>query len=142
MRTILILVLVALVAGAAAKDQPDTVESLKQRAEAAEGSKQIELFIKVAERQMQAADKAFDAGNTDVGQAAVQDVATYCLKAIDSAKDTHKRMKQTEIAVRKITEHLNDMKRSLSVDDRPPVGAAIDKLDKARSDLLAAMFKR
>ena len=143
MRRILAIILLALCAMSLwAKKEEEPIESLKQRAEAAEGSKQIELLVKVAQRQMQAADQLFDQGTTDQAQAAVQDVLTYSLRAIQQAKDTRKRMKHTEIDIRKLTDHMNDMKRSLSVDDRPPVAAAIEKIDKARSDLLTAMFKR
>ena len=140
-RLTLLLVLVSLAALAA--DQPTSVQELKQRVETAKpGKERIELCLKVAQQQMDAADKLFDAGDADKAQAAVQDITAYGMRAITDAKDTHKRMKETEIAVRKLTEHMNDLEKTLAYDDRPPVAAAVKKLDTARSDLLAAMFKR
>lgn len=130
------------VAAMAAKT-PETLASLKQRADAEPpGDKRIELCVKVAQHALQEADTQFNAGNTQQAQARVQDVVTYGLRAVEDAKSLRKRMKRTEIDIRKVTERMNDLKRSLAFDDRQPVAAAADKLDKARSDLLAAMFKK
>ncbi|HEU5453545.1 MAG TPA: hypothetical protein VFU76_16225 [Terriglobales bacterium] len=142
MRRIAVLLLLASVAAAAA-DKSETLDALKERVAAAKpGKDRIELCVKVAQREMKEADHLFDAGDTAKAQAAVQDIVTYGLRAIAEAKETRKRMKQTEIAVRKLTEHMNDLGKTLAYDDRAPVAAAVKKLDTARSDLLAAMFKR
>jgi hypothetical protein len=139
----LTLLLVLLSVAALAADRPEGVQELKQRVESAKpGKERIELCLKVAQQQMNSADQLFDAGESDKAQAAVQDIAAYGIRAVTEAKDTHKRMKETEIAVRKLTEHMNDLEKTLAYDDRAPVAAAVKKLDTARSDLLAAMFKR
>ena len=142
MRRIAVLLLLAGVAAAAA-DKPESLDALKARVEAAKpGKDRIELCLKVSKRQMDDADHLFDSGDAAKAQAAVQEIVAYGLRAIDEARQSRKRMKETEIAVRKLTEHMNDLEKTLAFDDRAPVAAAVKKLDAARSDLLAAMFKR
>ena len=51
-----------------------------------------------------------------------------------------KRLKDTEIAVRKMAEKFRDVKRTLPFEDQAPVQQAIDSLEKMRTDLLAVMF--
>lgn len=142
MRRLALLLLLAC-AVAAAADKPESLDALKQRVGSAKpGKERIELCLKVARQQMSAADHMFDAGDAAKAQAAVQDVISYGLRAITEARETRKRMKETEISIRKLTEHMNDLERTLAYDDRAPVAAAVKQLDSARSELLAAMFKR
>src|SRR6266851_488524 len=49
---------------------------------------------------------------------------------------------QTEIAVRRMVRKLFDIKRAVNHEDQVPVEAAIDRLQRVRDDLLAAMFPK
>ncbi len=77
----------------------------------------------------------------DAAQAALTDVVEYGVRAAKEATNTGKRMKQTEIALRKISDRLDAIAKSVDVDTRPPVKDAIQKLEAARNDLLFRMFK-
>ncbi len=135
-----IVVLLAVALGAAA-DKKDTLEQLKARAETAEGKHQIELMTEIAERQLKVTDEAYSAGNVDRAQAALADVVDYGVRAAKEATNTGKRMKQTEIALRKIADRLDGIGKSVEVDSRPPVVDGVQKLEAARNDLLFRMFK-
>ncbi len=135
-----IVVLLAVALGAAA-DKKDTLEQLKARAETAEGKHQIELMTEIAERQLKVTDEAYSAGNVDRAQAALADVVDYGVRAAKEATNTGKRMKQTEIALRKIADRLDGIGKSVEVDSRPPVVDGVEKLEAARNDLLFRMFK-
>ncbi len=135
----LILLLLASIA-LLAKEQ--SLAELKQQAESAREGKQVELLLKVAQMQLQAVDAAYSGGNTDQAQLALRDVVSYATRAAQVASDSGKKMKQAEINVRKISARLQDIARSLSFDDRPPVNTAVDTLEKARTDLLARMFRK
>jgi hypothetical protein len=135
-----IVVLLAVALGAAA-DKKDTIEQLKARAETAEGKHQIELMTEIAERQLKVTDEAYSAGNVDRAQAALADVVDYGVRAAKEATNTGKRMKQTEIALRKIADRLDGIGKSVEVDSRPPVVDGVKKLEAARNDLLFRMFK-
>jgi hypothetical protein len=87
-----------------------------------------------------AADKLYQAGKVDDAAAAVKDVITYADKARDAAVKTGKRLKQTEIIVRKMAAKLRDVKRGLAFDDQGPVQAAVEHLESLRTDLQAHMF--
>jgi hypothetical protein len=135
-----ILVLIA-AAASFASDKNETLEQLKARAESAEGKHQIELLTEIAEHQSKAADEAYNAGNVEQARAAIDDVADYGVRAAKEATNTGKRMKQTEISLRKIADRLDTISKSVDVDERPPVKEAIKKLEAARNDLLFRMFK-
>ena len=143
MRRIAATFILVLIAGALfAEKKQETIEELKARAEQAKpGGDQVKLFVEVAQRQLNAADKAYEAGDADKGKAALEDMVGYAERAGDAAISTGKRLKQTEIALRKISERLESIRRSLAVDDRPPLAAARDRLEKTRSNLLNRMFK-
>jgi len=138
--TLLVLVMVTAAPGAAA-DKKDSLEQLKARADSAAGKHEIELATEIAERQLKTTDEAYSAGNVDQAQAALTDVVDYGVRAAKEATNTGKRMKQTEIALRKIADKLDGIGKSVDVDSRPAVVDAVKKLEAARNDLLFRMFK-
>ena len=142
MQKLLIIVVVLLSALAWASDQQESIESLKARADQAEPKDQVELFTHIAERQLNSLDKAYNGGTVREAQAALADVVTYAVKAAQVSSATGKRMKQTEIAMRKISGRLEAIRKTLEVDDRPPLAAATQKLETARSELLNRMFRK
>lgn len=122
----------------AAKDE--SLQELIARAAAAHPKDQPGLYVEVAERQLKAADDLYNAGKTDEGKAAVNDVTTYAEKAKDAAVRSELRLKQTEISLRKMAAHLRDMSRTLNYEDQAPVKAAADRLEVLRTDLQKRMF--
>lgn len=138
----LLLFICVLLAIPAFADKPESIESLKARAATARDKQQVELFTKIAERQLQEADKAYDDGNVQQAEAALNDVRDYGVKAAQVSAQTGKKMKHTEIALRKISTRLEVIRKTLSVDDRPPVVAALEKLEQARTELLNRMFRK
>lgn len=142
MKQIVAILILALLPLGLRADKPETIESLKARADAAEGKLQVELCTKVAEQQLKTADAAYTAGNSAQAQAALADILSYGVKAAKVSAATGKRMKQTEIALRRIDERLEAIRKSLDTDDRPPVADAVQKLEAARTELLNAMFRK
>ncbi|MGA9902637.1 MAG: hypothetical protein WBQ39_11930, partial [Terriglobales bacterium] len=55
---------------------------------------------------------------------------------------TKKRLKNVEIDVRKMADKLRDIKRSLAVEDQPPVDQAMRRLEEVRTTLLQEMFAK
>jgi hypothetical protein len=118
----------------------ESVEQLIVRAESAPLGDRPVLYIRIARRQAEAADKLYLAENPEAGNTALKDVVTYSGKASDTAASTGKKLKDTEIALRKMAEKFRDVKHNLPFDDQAPVQEAIDRLEKMRTDLLSAMF--
>jgi polyhydroxyalkanoate synthesis regulator phasin len=125
-------------ASLAAKEQ--TLQELIVRADAAPLKEQPSLYIEIAERQLKSADELYNQGKVGEARAAVADVVTYSEKAHDSAIQSGKKLKGTEMASRKMSHRLRDLKRTLNFEDQAPVQAAADRLETLAQDLLTHMF--
>jgi len=124
--------------GSAGTEQ--TVAELKARVESAREEDRPGICVGIAARQLDAAAKLYTAGNPQEARNAIEDVATFSEKARDAASKSGKKLKPTEIAVRKMAHKLRDMKRTLSFEDQAPVQDANDRLEHVRTDLLTKMF--
>ncbi|HMC29393.1 MAG TPA: hypothetical protein VKL99_01065 [Candidatus Angelobacter sp.] len=133
--SILILLLLAL--AALADDR--TLDQLKAEAERADND-QARLCAQVAERLVSVADKQFTDGESVKGHATVQEILQYATRARDLAIKNRKKMKETEIHLRRCRRALENMRRTLAAEDRPPVEAAEKKLEQFGEDVLEAMF--
>ena len=136
-KTITIIVLLVLSTLLAAQR---SIDGLKEEADRATGGHQAKLCSDLAQTLVGVADQQFTDGNPDQGQATVQDILKYAQKARDAAVKSHDQLKQTEIRLRETQRRLDSLKRTLSVDDRPPVDAVEKKIEQLRQDLLDAMF--
>lgn len=117
-----------------------SIDGLKEEADKAAGGHQAKLCSELAHMLVGVADQQFNDGNPDQGQATVQDILKYAQKARDAAVKSHDNLKQTEIRLRETQRGLEDLKRTLSVDDRPPLDNVEKKIEQFRQDLLDAMF--
>jgi len=118
----------------------ESVAQLISRADSAPPGDRPALYVRIARQQAEAADKFYLSGDPEAGNAALKDVVTYSEKASDAAARTGKKLKDTEIALRKMAEKFRDVKHHLPFDDQAPVQDAIDRLEKMRTDLLSVMF--
>lgn len=125
---------------AAAKDEP--VSELKSRVESARPEDRPALCIQIAHEQLRNADKLYNDGQIEQARVAMDDIVTYSEKARVSASQTKKHLKNVEIALRKISEKLRDIKRTLAFEDQPPVDQAIKRLEDIRTALLKEMFSK
>ena len=135
-----ILALVLAVAATSLAAKEPTLDELIARAKSASLKDQPTLYVEVAERQLKSADELYVAGNVDEARKSVADIVTYSEKAHDAAIQSGKKVKSVEMAVRKMSHKLNDVKRTLNFEDQAPVGEAADQLQKLADDLLTYMF--
>ena len=132
-----ILLLLLLALSAVADDR--NLDQLKAEAERA-GADQAKACAEVAERLVSVADKLFNDGESVKAQARVQEILQYANRARDLAIRNRKKMKETEIHLRRSRRALEDMRRTLAAEDRPPVEAVEKKLEQFGEDILEAMF--
>ncbi len=118
----------------------ETLEALKSRAESAKVADRPGICTEIAERQLDAAHTLYTDGKAEQARAAIDDVVLYSERAGDAAATSGKKLKHTEIVVRKMAHKLRDLKRTLSFEDQSPVQNAIDRLEHVRTDLLSKMF--
>ncbi len=135
-----IVVLLALSSLPALAYAGENLQQLIARAESAPPKDRPGLYLQIARQQADSADKLYQEGNAEAGGVALADVLTYSEKASDAAASTGKKLKDTEIGLRKMSEKFRDVKHNLPFDDQAPVQQAIDRLEKMRTNLLSAMF--
>ena len=122
-------------------DEP-TIEELKARVANTGNSDRPPLCIRISDRQLEESDKLYAAGDIEKWKAALVDVVAFAELARDYSIQSHKHEKQTEIAIRKQTRKLADLKHTVSHDDQEQVQTTVDRLERARDDLLLAMFPK
>jgi hypothetical protein len=122
--------------GAGSQAGPD----LKARADAAQGGERVTLSLDYAHQQLEVANKLYSDGEVEKAEAAIGEVLTYAQRATAAATTANKKLKQTEIDIRKLQHRMRDIGQSLSIDDRPPVEKTVQQLEELRADLLAKMF--
>jgi hypothetical protein len=119
-----------------------SLDQLLARAESARPGDQPALYIEIAERKLKEADQLYTSGKVAEGHGAVKDLVTYSDRAHDTAAGSGKRIKNTEIALRKMAARLRDMKRNLNLDDQAPLQVAADHLENLRLNLLSRLFAK
>jgi len=110
------------------------------RADHASGAEEAKLCVEYAQAELEYANDWFTKGDVDQAQSAISSVMEYVRKGTDAAKSSGKRLKQTEIELRKLQKRMKDIAESLNLDDRPPVLKSVDEIEQLRAGLLAAMF--
>jgi len=100
------------------------------------------LCLEISEWQLGAASRLYVAGDSEQAKAAQADVVAFSELARDYAIQSHKHEKQSEIAIRKMVRKLVDLKHTVSHEDQEEVQRTIDRLERIRDDLLAAMFPK
>jgi len=123
------------------REQP-ALEELKARVPNASIADRPVLCIHISQLQLDAADRFYVAGDGGQAQAALADVVAFSELARDYSIQSHKHEKQSEIAIRKMARKLSDMKHTVSHEDQDQVQTAVDRLQRIRDDLLAAMFPK
>ena len=134
--------LAVLAAARALPSEEPSVDALKVKLSETGIGGRPHLCIQIAEHQLTESDKLYTAGDEEQAQARLADVVAYSELARDYAIQSHKYQKQTEIAVRAMTRKLNQLLHVLAHDDQAPVRDAINRLQRVRDDLLAAMFPK
>jgi len=117
-----------------------TLEQLKARLQNAKPDERATLSVQVAEHQVENANKLYTAGKSEEAVAAIREVVSYSQDAQKAAEQSGKKVKNVEIAVRRMVHRLTDIKRSLPFDDQATVQEAVEQLDRIDTDLLNHMF--
>lgn len=122
-----------------ASGEQKSIDQLKAEAEHADGD-QPKVLAELAERLVSVADKQFTDGESVKGQATVDEIQQYATRAHDLTIKTRKKMKETEMHLRRCRHDLENMRRTLAAEDRPTVEAVEKKLEQYAEDILEAMF--
>lgn len=139
-RNLCLLVSVILLAALAAAAKEETTAELKARAEAETGDKKSVLYAQVVQREIEDANDLFTAGEVEKAHQTVKEAVRDAERARDAAIAKRRKIKDTEIHLRKAERRLNDVRRTLAIEDQPGVEAAVDQIADIRKQLLEVMF--
>jgi hypothetical protein len=118
----------------------ESLDQLIARAETARPEDRPALYVEIARQKADIADQSYHDGNAEAGAATLREVVTFAKKATDASIETGKKLKNTEITLRKMVEKFRDVKRTVAFEDQTPIQETMDELEKMRTDLLSAMF--
>jgi DNA repair exonuclease SbcCD ATPase subunit len=138
-RLISLCLLVSLLTVLAFAGDDEPIEKLIERANSG-GDHKAELYAKVARREVELANQYFSGGEAEKAIAAVKAVSEYSDKALEAARQSHKKLKETEITLRQTSRRLNDVEETLAFEDRPVVKGVINHVEDVRTELLHLMF--
>jgi hypothetical protein len=139
-KTIAIVLLLLGTAAVCSARREEPLKQLMAKADAASAGEQADLCMQVAERELKLTIDSYKANKPEDGRVSLQQIVKYADKAHFAAMHSGKKLKPTEIKVRRIASHLRDLKFNVDADDQPLVQAAVDKLEDFRTEILKSMF--
>ncbi len=131
-----------LVSSCAQAQAPSRLEELKHRAEHEKEQKRGPAYVDIARELVENANNAYGDGNQNKAEEAIKESLTYAYQAVASAKERGKKIKETEINLRKLSNRVEEIRHSVALDDQPPLEAAHRKLEQLRTELLDRMFSK
>ena len=137
---LLVALLAAAMLGSVAHGKERSLQQLKAEAEKAHGGHRAQLYSELALQSVDLANQQFTQGNSVAAQKTVQEILDYATNAHDAALEKHKKLKNVEINLRETQRQLENLRRTLAADDRPPLEQVEKNISDFRQDLLNAMF--
>ena len=120
--------------------QPDPFAARRTEAGTANGGHRAKLFVDLAHAEMEAADKAFTDGNVELGHKLATAAAGDADESSKAAVDSGKRLKDSEIDLRRLQMRTRDIGQSLNFEDRPPIEKIVQRIELMREAILDRMF--
>jgi len=133
--------LVALFLAGSAAAEVKNIGELKDRIAASGPNEQPYYCAEMVRNLVEVADKQYADGNYTGAQDSINEIEKYADLAREATPKTHK-LKQAEITLREAARRLEDIGKSLSIIDRPPIAKAVAHLHSVESDLLKRLFSR
>jgi hypothetical protein len=121
---------------------PKAIAALEMRAEQASPKEQCFLYAELVHKMTELASRQLADGDAEHASASIKIVRQYASKIHMGMADDSKRLKNAEILVRHTAFRLKDMMAEATLDDRPPLEAAMKQLDQVQSELMLQVFKR
>jgi len=122
--------------------RPSDVERLKTKAESMKDYERGKIYSEIARELTEQASRQFAEGDEVAALRSVAEVVEFAEKASSAAKLRNKKTKDTEINLRKTARRLEEVSKTLTLEDRPPIEEAMQKVDEIRKELLEYFLKR
>lgn len=136
---VIVIILVLVLAGASLNAQ-QSMDQLRARMESSKGGAKAKFAMEIAARQVEEANAAFEAGQTDRGHQLVREATDLVQQAGNDALEANKKVKDTEISVRKLGKRLEGIQRTVNFDDQDQFDESLQIINTVRNKLLDRMF--
>jgi hypothetical protein len=133
------IIIVFLAASLSAATQLST-EELRAKLQQSTGGDAAKLAVEIASRNVEQASAEFTAGNSDRAHALIAEAAQLVERAGAAAMESNKKVKDTEISVRKLERRLEDIHRTVSFEDQDEIEESTKIIARVRNQLLDRMF--
>src|SRR5437879_9958084 len=97
---------------------------MKTREERKNSADRARSYADIARDLVELANQQFTDGEVEKAQSSIKEAVTYSEKSATSAQEKGKKIKNTEITLRETARRIEEIRRTLAVDDQPPLFAA------------------
>lgn len=123
-------------------DNQTALAALQTRAEQAESRDRCFLYTKLVSRLTDLAGRQFNSGDSAHASETLKQVQRYAQEIQSGIGDDTKRLKDSELILRRTTFRLQELLHDASFEDRPALESTIKQLDQIRTQLLTRVFKK
>src|SRR5437879_5324772 len=116
------------------------IEEMKSHAERMNSADRARIYADIARDLVELANQQFTDGQVEKAQSSIKEAVTYSEKSAASAQEKGKKIKNTEITLRETARRIEEVRRTLAVDDQPPLVTAVARIEELRRQLLDHMF--
>src|SRR5579864_5399329 len=120
----------------------EKLAQLKAHAEKMHEQDRGRIYSDIARELAEIANQQYAENHTEMAQATVKESVSYAEKATNSAKLHNKKIKDTEINLRECARRMEEIRRSVILEEQPPLKEAVARIDQLRKELLDHMFKK
>jgi hypothetical protein len=118
------------------------IDGLKAQAEKKSSADRARIYADIARELVEVANQQFTDGDVEKAQASIKDAVAYSEKSAASAQEKGKKIKDTEITLRETARRVEEVRRTVAIDDQPPLAAAVTRIEELRRQLLDHMFRK
>jgi len=116
------------------------IDELKNKAEHKGEADRGRIYADIAHELVELANAQFTNGDPDKGQASIRSAVDYAEKSASSAEEKGHKIKNAEITLRQTARRIDEVRKTLDIDNQPPLKDAVDRLEQLRKQLLQRMF--
>jgi hypothetical protein len=116
------------------------IESMKARAEKMGSGDRARIYSVIARELVEVANQQFVDGEVEKAQNSIKEAVAFSDKSVTEAQVKGKKIKNTEITLRETARRIDEVRRTIAVDDQPPLAEAVLRIEEMRRKLLDHMF--
>jgi hypothetical protein len=123
-------------------DRPTALDVLRVKADQARPREKCFLYAKLVSQMTVQAGQQLSSGNSDKASETLDLVRQYTEKIHVSVADDGKNLKDAEVLLRQTIFRLKNILREAPSEDRPPLEATLEQLDRVQAQLMMQVFKQ